>query len=96
MTRTTPFKGGGEYWVEIAAREIESLGMRVELLFYKIIDRPIAKKNYADFIYFPESNGAHSSIVEICGYSNQNWHVTGSCIGPSRVHNSNNLIYLSQ
>jgi hypothetical protein len=27
------------------------------------------------------------------GYSNQNWHETGSCIGPSRVHNSNNLIY---
>jgi hypothetical protein len=41
------------------------------------------------------SNGAHSSIVENCGYSNQNWHVTGSCIGPSRVHNCNNLIYLS-
>ncbi len=30
------------------------------------------------------------------GYSNQNWHVTGSCIGPFRVHNCNNLIYLSQ
>jgi hypothetical protein len=32
VTRATPFKGGGEYWVEIAAREIESLGMIGELL----------------------------------------------------------------
>ncbi len=40
-------------------------------------------------------NGAHSSIDENYGYSNQNWHVTGSCIGPSRVHKRNNLICLS-
>ncbi len=30
------------------------------------------------------SNGAHSSIVENCGYSNKKWHVTSSCIGPSK------------
>jgi hypothetical protein len=30
-----------------------------------------------------KSNGARLNS----GYSNQNWHVAGSCIGPSRVHN---------
>jgi hypothetical protein len=41
-------------------------------------------------VFYYISNGARLNF----GYSNQNWHVAGSCIGLSKVHNCNNLIYL--